>query len=487
MVFGKEPPMLPQITTAELVFVATLMVTFAAAFLARRHSKKDTDHGLAEIKLNRWLVGLSAGTTANSGFIVTGAVGLGYVYGLQWILLPLSWLLGDLLFWYVFPARVNAFGRRSRATTLSELLTHELSGRAATAVAVLCAVVILVCLAGYTSAQWLAGQKFLAGAFALPDWAALGLFALIIIAYSSIGGFRGSVYTDTLQAVIRIAGTIVALGAVIWFAAADRGMFWQNITSAGDGFLSPFPGGVAVTIAFVAGFAAAAVGFGLGQPQIVSRYLAGSSPEETRSAWWIYMGFVQFTWIAMTAFGLVLRGVMPGIADPETGLSIFFQKNIGALLTGLIVADVFATIAATSNGLLIAMSQAVTHDLLPRLSNGRDIRLPLSITTLVIGAITMLVSVSIQGTVLNVALSSVSLIGAGLAAAVMIKVLNWRHSAFSLFCVIATGIASAVLWKLAGMGDYFNEAGIGMAAGLAVNLGIALMGKPIREPAKFRA
>jgi sodium/proline symporter len=384
--------MFPQITAAEVVFLVTLAATFGAAITARRHSAGDANHGLAEIKLNRWLVGLSAGTTANSGFIVTAAVGLGYTYGLQWILLPLSWLLGDLLFWYVFPARINEFGRESQATTLSELLTHKLSGRAASAVAVLCTIVILICLTGYTSAQWPAGQKFLTGAFGLPDWAALGLFAVLIIAYSSIGGFRGSIYTDTLQAAIRIVGTIIALAAVIWFAAADSATFWRNMTSAGDGFLSPFPGGIAVTAGFVVGFAAAAIGFGLGQPQIVSRYLAGSSPEETRSAWWIYMGFVQFTWIAMTVFGLVLRGVMPGIADPEAGLSVFFQKNIGALLTGLIVADVFATIAATSNGLLVAMSQAVTHDLLPRFSNGRKFRVSLSATTLFIGAITMLVS-----------------------------------------------------------------------------------------------
>ncbi|MGI8570306.1 MAG: sodium:solute symporter family transporter [Methylocella sp.] len=391
---------------------------------------------------------------------------------MQWVLLPISWLLGDLVFWYFFPARINKFGRESRATTLSQLLTHGLSGRAASAVRVLCAFVILICLAGYTSAQWLAGQKFLAGAFALPDWVALGLFALLIIVYSSIGGFRGSVYTDTLQALIRIIGTIVALVAVVWFAMADSAAFLRNMASTEDGFLNLFPGGVAATAGFVAGFGAAAIGFGLGQPQIISRYLAGSSPEETQSAWWIYIGFVQFTWIAMTVFGLVLRGVMPGITDPETGLSFFFQKNIGAVLTGLIVADVFATIAATSNGLLVAMSQAVTHDLLPRLC-GRNSRVSLSVATLVIGGITMLVSVLIHGSVVSVVLSSVSLMGAGLAAAVMIKVMGWPHSAASLLCAIIGGVASAVLWRQFGMSGHFNEAGVGMMVGLVANFGIA--------------
>lgn len=68
-------PMAPQVTAAETIFGITLVATFLAAFLARRHSRCDKEGGLAELKLNRWLVGLSAGTTANSGF-VTGAVGL---------------------------------------------------------------------------------------------------------------------------------------------------------------------------------------------------------------------------------------------------------------------------------------------------------------------------------------------------------------------------------------------------------------------------
>ena len=78
-------------------------------------------------------------------------------------------------------------GRESRATTLSELLTANLTGWLSATIAVVCAAIILVCLAGYISAQWLAGQKFLAGAFFVPEWAALGLFALVIIAYSAIG------------------------------------------------------------------------------------------------------------------------------------------------------------------------------------------------------------------------------------------------------------------------------------------------------------
>jgi sodium/proline symporter len=466
---------MPPITASEIIFLLTLAATFAAALIARRHAARDTGGGLAEIKLNRWLVGLSAGTTGNSGFIVTGAVGLGYSYGLQWVLLPLSWMLGDLLFWYVFPARINAVGRESRATTLSELLTHGLKGRIGVAIALLTALIIFTCLSGYTSAQWLAGQKFLSGAFALPEWAALALFALLIIGYSSLGGFRGSVYTDTLQAFIRIIGTVIALVAVGEAALADRAAFWHNIDAAGGGFMKFFPGGIGATAAFIGGWACAATGFGLGQPQILSRYLAGRSPNETRGAWWIYIAFVQSTWIAMTVFGIILRGVMPGIEDGEAGLSLFFRHNIGPVLTGIIVADIFATIASTSNGLLVAMSQAIIHDLIPRLMK-RKIAIPLSAVTLFVGLLTMGLSVAMRGTtVTNMVLVSISMMGAALAPAVMIRVMRWPYSGASLLGTIVAGLSAALLWRFFGLSPVFNEAGIGIATGLAVNYLIAVI------------
>ncbi len=102
---------------------------------------------------------------------------------------------------------------------------------------------------------------------------------------------------------------MIALVAVWVAASRDPEAFRANIEAAGPDFLRLVPsGGIAVALLTSAGFAAAALGFGLGQPQIVTRYLAGASPKETQSAWWIYMLFVQTTWLAMTGFGIALRG-----------------------------------------------------------------------------------------------------------------------------------------------------------------------------------
>ena len=100
-------------TIATAVFVATLALTFFAAYLGRAIRPGVATTASPTRSFNRWLIGLSAGAAANSGFVVTGAVGLGYLGGAQFLLLPLGWLVGDILFWSVFPGRINDFGRVS--------------------------------------------------------------------------------------------------------------------------------------------------------------------------------------------------------------------------------------------------------------------------------------------------------------------------------------------------------------------------------------
>lgn len=461
--------MYPQ-TGALAVFSATLFATFFVAWLGRRHAHHLEAAPLTEQKLNRWLVGLSAGATANSGFVVTGAVGLGYLYGFQWLLLPLGWLLGDIVFWTFFPQRINRLGAAARVTTLSEIITYRAgTNLAARLLPVVCSIIVLVCLGGYTVAQWFSSTKVLHGAFGFSGMGASILFGTVIIAYTAIGGFRGSVYADSLQAVIRIVGTAIGVGAVGWFALTSDA-FGANIASAGPEFVHPL-GSLSVSgaVGFVAGYAAAALGFGLGQPQIISRYLAGASPRETHAAWAIYLSFVQLTWIAMTVFGILLRGVMPGIEDPEAGFSLFFAKNMPGWVTGLIMADIFATLAATTNSLLVAMAQSVTRDLLRPLLGERADNAPIGIIALAVGAITMGASMVVSGTVVSFALTSVSLMAAGIAPSVMIKVLGWRHNSWSLLCSILLGFISAAVWKYSGFGAVINEAAIGIALGLLVN------------------
>jgi Na+/proline symporter len=444
-------------------FLIAFAVSMVAAIVARRRAGSGTEDELAGRSLSRRAVGLSAATTGVSGFVVTGAVGMGYAGGVSALIVPLGWFLGDLLFWAVFPGRLNAIARSSGAVTIPELIAEPADGRWKKLVVALSAIVTVIFLTPYACAQWVAGQKIFSSIVSLPGWISIAVIAGLVIVYSSIGGFRGSVYTDMVQAVIRVGGTLVAIVGLL-VAALRTPEFAANIRAAGPEFLFLFPSGLLAGTAVLLGFAGFAVAFGLGQPHVTSRFLAGSSPQETRAARWIYIGFMQGTWITMTVFGILLRGVMPGLTDPEQGLSLFFAARMNPLIAGIIFADIFATLAATANGILVVVAQILRRNLAPLAMRGRG-----GFTVIALGAFSIALSTLLPPSVAQIVIASNSLMGAGLGGVVMIRAMGWRVTGPSLLAAILTGFFSGLGWRLAGLSDYFNESAVGLVAALAVN------------------
>ncbi len=133
---------------------------------------------------------------------------------------------------------------------------------------------------------------------------------------------------------------------------------------------------------------------------------------------------------------------------------------------GLVLADVFASIASTANSLLVAMAQA-TRDLL----GGQRNCLRLEWLSLILGFATMVAASALEShaTVFGLAITSISFMAAGLAPAVAIKVLGWRHTSLSLTAAVFVGFTGALAWNIGGLSGLINEAAIGIPLGFVTN------------------
>jgi sodium/proline symporter len=455
------------------VFLGTVGLTIALSFYARAHDLRgEGDRSdLSGRTLNRWLIGLSAGAAANSGFIVSAAVGLGYADGVRWIMLPVAWMLGDLVFWKLFPGKLNEYSRHNDVSTISQLLAVGTDKVTCRAIKVSSAILLITGLIAYTASQWIAGQKLLMAASGFSEIPVIIFFGSSLVVYSIVGGFRGSVYADTFQAVLSLLSTIVILFSIFTVASGEPNVFWSNLPPSSSDFWNILPdGSIGSLIAFVLGFAMASIGFGLGQPQISSRYFAGSSPNETLAAKWIYIGFLQFTWISMTIFGITLRGVMPGLTDPESGLTAFAQLHMNQLEFGLVIAFIFAIIASTINSIVVAVAQTVHKDII---QSGRESQQTGGLTPpYIVGIVALsglLISFVIPGSVFSIAVNSISKIAAGIAGPVIIKILKINHDGVSILSSMSAGVLAAFLWSGLGYSAEFNESGIGIIVGFLTN------------------
>ena len=60
--------------------------------------------------------------------------------------------------------------------------------------------------------------------------------------------------------------------------------------------------------------------------------MAAKSPNDAAKSRWIYIGFMQITWISMTLFGVLMNVFLPDITDPEQALPIFTSIHLHPML-----------------------------------------------------------------------------------------------------------------------------------------------------------
>ncbi len=428
-------------------------VLFAAANIgigalaARRADHSREDYLLAGRSLGALAVGLSAAATANSGFIMLGAVGLGYAYGITWVFLPLAWFLGDLLFWKMFPHRFNALAATSKSTGLLALIVPDgISGwRRGRLVASL---VVSAVLITYGGSQVLAGAKALNAVFGVTMWIGGAAVVVVVAAYSLFGGFRASVWTDLFQGAVMVAVTVWMVSVSI-SGVVSSSSNWEYLLSV-QGHLVPFAGIAPVGVAaFVVGWSSAALGYGLSQPHVVTRYIAGRDVATVRRSKWVYLMFIQSTWVGMTLFGVLARGLVRDLADPELALLAYSKSSFHEVGAALVLVAVFSAIASTLDSLVLAVGSIVSGDALPAI---RGIPPPQNRTLDIVAAASTLIVIYFVavGSTLNVfqlSVLPVELVAASVGPAAAIRLLFGVRAVHETLTVLVSGVVGVAIWR----------------------------------------
>lgn len=417
--------------------------------------------------LNRYLVAIAAMSAGNSGFIMTGAVGLGYAYGVHWLLLPLAWLAGDLVFWISQPSKLNALAQLSHARSIPALLAADTAkSKMTVALRRLIGIVVVGVALIYACSQFVAAGKVFSSFTGINFTVGVILTCVIVGYYCVAGGFRATVWTDVLQGILMVITTIL----VITVALAKQ----PNLTELKHSLQAVSPTFLSLTgtmsigaiIGFVAGWACAAFGFGLSQPHLVLMYMAGKSPEETLKARWFYIFLLQFTWMGMTLFGVLARPLLEGISDPETTLAHFSTKFCGVFGSILIFNGAFSAIASTIDALVVSSTGTLVDDVL-QTNDRRKIFRWLSFGFVVVSA----ASVSLlPQSVFGIASLAVSLLACTIGPLVMLRLCLHSLSPKVTLWLLLINLLIATLWRTFGLSASVNEACPAIFLGLIVLL-----------------
>ena len=427
----------------------TILAVFLAIGLssARKATGRRQDYYLASSSVSPWLTGLSAVATNNSGYMFIGVIGYTYETGLAAIWLMFGWILGDFLGSLFIHKRLrHATGVTKEASFASVMARWN--GDDFPVWRRLAAVIMVVFLIAYAAAQISAGGKALQGVLGFDPRAGAVAVALVVIAYSIVGGLRASIWTDGAQSL----AMLVAMGLLFIIGVEGMGGLSGAIDQWSDvpGFLNLFPddlllAGAAGMALFVLGWMFAGLSV-VGQPHVMVRFMALDDERSMMRARAWYYGYFTLFYALATGVGMLSRIYLPDLAsmDPELALPEMALELLPPVLVGLILAGIFAATMSTADSLVLSCSAAITHDLTPeRLERPWLLKAATAITTLV----ALGLALSGSQSVFSLVILAWSTLASAFAPLLALLALNRKVSEPVAIALMFTGVATALIWR----------------------------------------
>lgn len=459
-------------TTAHLCITLAIIVYLGCMlYVGYRCSKNNNDSAdfyLGGRKLGPLVTAMSAEASDMSSWLLMGLPGLAYLTGVAdagWTAIGLA--IGTYLNWRIVAKRIRRYTHvAGNSITLPSFFSNRYRDEKKILQSI-GAIFIVIFFIPYTASGFAACGKLFSSLFGINYQVAMVISALIIVGYTTLGGFLAASTTDFIQSIIMsialvivfIFGINVAGGvsAVVENAQSLPGYLTMHTTyDPVSGTEQPYP------IISIVSMIAWGLGY-FGMPHILLRFMAIEDEEKLKLSRKVATGWVVISLavavligiigLAMTAAGelIPLEGsasetIIVKIAD------LMSQHGVlPALLAGTILAGILASTMSTADSQLLAASSSVSSDLLgdflKKKTGKKGSMFADRITLLIIALVAVFLARDPNSSVFNI----VSFAWAGFGAVfgpVVLFALFWKRSNWQgALAGMISGGAMVFIWK----------------------------------------
>ena len=375
----------------------------ALGFYVRRQSAAGgflSNYFVGGQSLGGFVLAMTMVATYSSVSSFVGGPGMAYEIGFGWIYMAVIQTMTIFLVLGIFGTRVARLARRIHAVTIVDIIRHRYRSDALAAVA---AFVIVLFFAASMVAQFVGGAQLFAAVTGYSYELGLVLFGIVVVIYTSIGGFRAVALTDTCCAIVMMLG-IVLLFYYVLAAGGGFAAILENLRMAHPAMLTPTAEGRMPISLYVSQWLLVGA-LTIALPQSVVRGISYRSSRDMHRAMIIGTVVIAFMNIAVNLVGVLGRGVLGVDAKSLGGVDSVIPQLMAHVmppeLLGFAIIGPLAASISTISGVLIVASSAVVKDvyLHHAQKHGRDVpeerlrRLSMGVTA-VLGVIVFLLAVS---------------------------------------------------------------------------------------------
>ncbi|MBR6784225.1 MAG: sodium/proline symporter PutP [Clostridia bacterium] len=349
-----------------LIIYFTAMLTIGMVFFLRSKNKTDKDYFLGGRKMGPWVTAMSAQASDMSAWLLMGLPGSILAFGLGQAWIGIGLALGTALNWILIAKRLRRF---SQAANDSITLPQYLSNRFATkskALQVVSAVVFLVCFTLYVASAFVAGANVFTSIFSVEKSTAMLIFAVILIVYTFLGGYKAVCWTDFFQGTLMIIAVLAVPIIIVLTKDLDTSVLEAAVT-ANDGTVYSFVGDLfAAPPAEIASGLAWGLGY-FGMPHILVRFMSIEKPSMVKKSSivatvWVVLALVAVIFIAV--FGRILIGAELLAENNQSMVFVELSRMLfPTFIAGLLLSAIIAASMSTADSQLLVASSSFTSDI----------------------------------------------------------------------------------------------------------------------------
>ena len=356
-----------------LVSLLYLGILILFAVRARQKTRNIEDYYAGGRNVATVLVALSFFATFVSTNSFVGHSAKSYTYGVSWLLVGAILVLLAVLSWLVIAPRFNKKAGELGSVVPSDLFRLHFASPAAGAVA---AGVVLFDSLFFLAAVFLGASESMGALLGIPFVYALGIVFVVQLVYTVVGGYLADVWSDSLQAVILLAGAVVIPLSLIAHAGGWTSTWTQlqQIDDAGSDF-SLLRVTMAAPLLMIVGVGLSGGLKLVADPRQLSRFYGLRSAIAARRGAWLVGALVAVTYFFLLPIGLLSRviGVPPEVAARTDAIVPWLLGDaqiLGPIAGTVILTALLAAAMSTIDSVLLVAAGALQRDLLPLVTGG---------------------------------------------------------------------------------------------------------------------
>lgn len=421
---------------------------------------------------------MSAEASDMSSYLLMGLPGLAYFAGLAevtWTAIGLS--IGTYLNFLLVARLLRRYSEKIGAFTIPDFYSRRYKDDKHV-LSCIAAAIILIFFIPYTASGFKAVGTMFNSLFGFEYHTAMIVGTLIIIAYTTMGGFLAVSTTDLVQSIFMS----IALVVIVFFGLNQAGGIGTVIENAKalPGYLNLTQGydaatGTASTFNFFSIVSTLAWGLGyFGMPHILLRFMGIRNEKELVlsrriASVWVVLSMGIAVFIGVIGYSVSLAGGIPMLTTSSESETVIIQmanlmSQNGFILTlfaGIILSGILAATMSTADSQLLAAASSVSQDLAQdflgiKLSNRQQMRAA-RMTVIAIAAIAVVLAWNPNSSVFRVVSFAWAGFGAGFGPQ-MLLALFWRRSnKQGAIAGMIAGASMVIIWKflIAPIGGWF--------------------------------